>query len=94
MFAAACSDRSEHVARIAAPTAPPAASALRAAEASSTTQNTSVHWNEIARALVGSHNTNGPLASRVYALVSVAQFEASIASTDATDGTASPRQQR
>lgn len=82
MFAAACSDQSEHVTRIAAPTAPPAASALRAAEVSSTARNTSVQWNEVARTLVGSHNTNGPLASRVYALVSVAQFEASIALTE------------
>jgi PAP2 superfamily len=79
MFAAACSDQSEHVTRMAAPLA---ASALRAADASSSVGNTSVQWNEVARNLVGSHNTNGPLASRVYALVSVAQFEASIALND------------
>ena len=36
----------------------------------------SVLWNLTARNLVASHNTNGPLASRVYALVSVAQFSA------------------
>jgi membrane-associated phospholipid phosphatase len=36
----------------------------------------SVLWNQTARNLVASHNTNGPLASRVYALVSVAQFSA------------------
>jgi membrane-associated phospholipid phosphatase len=36
----------------------------------------SVLWNQTARDLVSSHNTNGPLASRVYALVSVAQFAA------------------
>jgi membrane-associated phospholipid phosphatase len=36
----------------------------------------SVLWNLTARHLVASHNTNGPLASRVYALVSVAQFSA------------------
>src|ERR1700730_13962928 len=36
----------------------------------------SVLWNQTARDLVASHNTNGPLASRVYALVSVAQFSA------------------
>jgi hypothetical protein len=36
----------------------------------------SVRWNQTARDLVASHNTNGPLASRVYALVSVAQFSA------------------
>ena len=42
-------------------------------------QTTSVRWNEIARTLVASHNTNAPLASRVYALVSVAQFTAVLA---------------
>jgi hypothetical protein len=42
--------------------------------------NVSVRWNATARSLVGSHNTNGPAASRVYALVSVAQF---VAATDA-----------
>jgi hypothetical protein len=36
----------------------------------------SVLWNQTARDLVAAHNTNGPLASRVYALVSVAQFSA------------------
>lgn len=41
-----------------------------------TTPLVSVHWNEIARTLVASHNTNGPMASRVYALVSVAQLAA------------------
>ena len=40
------------------------------------TPTTSVRWNEIARTLVASHNTNGPMASRVYALVSMAQFTA------------------
>jgi membrane-associated phospholipid phosphatase len=45
-------------------------------QASGPTPTTSVHWNEIARSLVASHNTNGPLASRVYALVSMAQLAA------------------
>jgi membrane-associated phospholipid phosphatase len=35
-----------------------------------------VRWNAIARSLVASHNTNGPLASRAYALVSMAQLGA------------------
>ncbi|HTE44474.1 MAG TPA: phosphatase PAP2 family protein [Gemmatimonadaceae bacterium] len=60
------------------------ASPARAAAASSKAStsitpaetNVSVHWNEIARSLVASHNTNGPMASRVYALVSVAQIVA------------------
>jgi PAP2 superfamily len=52
---------------------------LAAADASANHENTSVHWNEIARNLVASHNVNGPLASRVYALVSVAQFDAALA---------------
>src|SRR5262249_31207956 len=37
---------------------------------------TSVRWNQIARSLVASHNTNGPMASRAYALVSMAQLGA------------------
>jgi membrane-associated phospholipid phosphatase len=48
-----------------------------------TTPTVSVRWNEIARTLVASHNTNGPMASRVYALVSVAQLAA-------VSGTAGP----
>jgi membrane-associated phospholipid phosphatase len=40
------------------------------------TPSTSVRWNEIARSLVASHNTNGPMASRAYALVSMAQLAA------------------
>jgi membrane-associated phospholipid phosphatase len=35
-----------------------------------------VRWNEIARSLVVKHNTSAPLASRVYALLSVAQYDA------------------
>ena len=35
-----------------------------------------VRWNEIARSLVIKYSTNPPLASRVYALVSVAQYDA------------------
>ena len=66
-LATACSNPDDS-ARIVAPTARPTA------DASANRQNVSVHWNEIARDLVASHNTNGPLASRVYALVSVAQF--------------------
>jgi membrane-associated phospholipid phosphatase len=42
----------------------------------SSTPTTSVRWNEIARGLVASHNTNGPMASRVYALVSMAELAA------------------
>jgi membrane-associated phospholipid phosphatase len=39
----------------------------------------SVRWNEIARDLVAKHRTSHPQASRVYALVSVAQYDASVA---------------
>jgi membrane-associated phospholipid phosphatase len=67
----ACSDRSE-----ATFTAPAARSAGRDIQASSNDENVSVQWNGVARSLVASHNTNGPMASRVYALVSVAQFRA------------------
>ncbi len=38
-----------------------------------------VRWNEIARDLVAKHRTSAPAASRVYALVSVAQFDALLA---------------
>jgi membrane-associated phospholipid phosphatase len=58
------------------------ASALDAAP-QSPTPTTSVRWNEIARGLVASHNTNGPLASRVYALVSMAELAAVAAVDDA-----------
>jgi hypothetical protein len=42
---------------------------------------TTLRWNETARRLVASHNTSGPMASRVYALVSMAQL-AAVASVD------------
>jgi membrane-associated phospholipid phosphatase len=35
-----------------------------------------VRWNEVARDLVASHRTEPPMASRVYALLSVAQYDA------------------
>lgn len=38
-----------------------------------------VRWNEIARSLVIKTGTSGPMASRVYALVSVAQYDALVA---------------
>ena len=72
ILAVACSDANESVARIGAPGATSSTPRLELTEGSH--QNTSVQWNEVARALVASHNTNGPMASRVYALVSVAQF--------------------
>jgi membrane-associated phospholipid phosphatase len=40
----------------------------------------SVRWNEIARDLVARHRVQPVLASRVYALLSVAQYDASVAS--------------
>jgi membrane-associated phospholipid phosphatase len=39
----------------------------------------SLRWNEIARDLVAKHRTAPPLASRVYALLSVAQYDALVA---------------
>jgi membrane-associated phospholipid phosphatase len=75
--ASACSDHSTP----ATPTRPLTAE-FDAAKVPSAT--TSVRWNEIARSLVASHNTNGPMASRVYALVSVAQFTA-VNAVDAAD---------
>lgn len=40
--------------------------------------SSSVRWNEIARSLVIKHLTDPPMASRVYALVSVAQYDGMI----------------
>jgi hypothetical protein len=76
-LATACADQTESATAITAPSAH--AEFARRSTGAASGSNTSVHWNEVARALVASHNTNGPLASRVYALVSVAQFRASIA---------------
>jgi len=70
LVAAACSEQS----RLAEPRAAQVTADL--ARAISTTPTTSVRWNAIARSLVASHNTNGPLASRAYALVSMAQLAA------------------
>lgn len=68
----ACSDQN----RIVEPHALRVSTDLSRSAAEATTPPTSVRWNEIARSLVASHNTNGPLASRVYALVSMAQLDA------------------
>src|ERR1041385_3373807 len=76
-LAAACSDPTSTVGSGALPVH--AASADRATDAAASDRTTSVHWNEVARSLVASHNTNGPLAARVYALVSVAQLRAVLA---------------
>lgn len=76
-LATACADRDTGSPSIAEPMRYAAASHA-AAGVEADRQNTSVHWNAVARALVASHNTNGPLASRVYALVSAAQFAASL----------------
>jgi membrane-associated phospholipid phosphatase len=39
----------------------------------------SVRWNEIARDLVAKHRTDPPMAARLYALLSVAQYDALVA---------------
>lgn len=62
---------------------------LRARQARRTAENTaeaafwnagaSVHWNEIARDLVTKTRTNPPAAARVYAMLSVAQYDALVA---------------
>jgi membrane-associated phospholipid phosphatase len=78
----ACSDPSSSLAQIDAPIAlaPSVASAQRTTDDDGSNRpNVSVHWNEVARALVAARNTNTPMASRVYALVSVAQFDAATA---------------
>ena len=76
-FGTACSDRTDRVTRIVAPA--PASSSARSDDARSSDRNTSVQWNGIARALVAARNTGTPMASRTYALVSVAQFRAVVA---------------
>ena len=70
MIVAGCSDHPTTIARL-----HPSTFAADAAPASRA-PTTSVRWNEVARSLVASHNTNGPMASRVYALVSMAQLAA------------------
>jgi membrane-associated phospholipid phosphatase len=72
LLGAACTDQNGTIARI----SEPPRSAERTSDGEATRPNVSVRWNELARALVASHNTNTPMASRVYALVSVAQFQA------------------
>ncbi|MEP6622046.1 MAG: vanadium-dependent haloperoxidase [bacterium] len=57
-------------------TQPQLVSSRSSAETRSTNGTASVQWNKTALGLVASHNTNSPLASRVYALVSVAQLNA------------------
>jgi membrane-associated phospholipid phosphatase len=48
----------------------------QAAEASSWQESPVVRWNEIARGMVAKYNTSPPVASRLYALLSVAQHDA------------------
>ena len=72
---AGCSDQS----RLTQPR--PSSPVIDLTRLSSATPTTSVRWNAIARTLVASHNTNGPMASRVYALVSMAQL-AAVAAAD------------
>jgi membrane-associated phospholipid phosphatase len=42
-----------------------------------------IRWNEVARQLVTENNVNPPMASRTYALLSVAQYDASVTTWDA-----------
>jgi PAP2 superfamily len=39
---------------------------------------TTIYWNQLARELVGSHEIDPPRASRLYALLSIAQYEAGL----------------
>lgn len=79
----ACTERNADVTRIGAPRT---GSEQAAPDARTPRTNASIQFNEVARTLVASHNTNAPMASRVYALVSVAQFEAASAvKSDAHD---------
>ena len=73
--ATACSDHPS----VASPVHPLTESFDASSSSKTDAPTTSVRWNEIARGLVASHNTNGPMAARVYGLVSVAQFAAAVA---------------
>lgn len=81
LFATACSDRSGNATPLAGPSAQ-AMSADRSPTANPTRPNVSIRWNEVARSLVAARNNNAPIASRAYALVSVAQFAAVSAVND------------
>lgn len=48
----------------------------QATEASAWQESAVIRWNEIARGLVAKYNTSPPVASRLYALLSVAQHDA------------------
>jgi hypothetical protein len=39
-------------------------------------EGATIRWNEIAREMVASHKTDPPMASRTYALLSIAQYDA------------------
>jgi membrane-associated phospholipid phosphatase len=69
---AACSD--------ATITAPPSAADAVSAASGRAARLASVGWNARTRALVVEHRTDPPMASRIYALLSVSQYEASRAS--------------
>jgi membrane-associated phospholipid phosphatase len=87
LLGTACSDRNGNSAPLAAPNSQAvsdAVSADRSPNIDPSRPNISVRWNEVARSLVAARNTNAPLASRVYALVSVAQFGA-VAAVHGTD---------
>ena len=79
LLGVACSRDSESSAPLIAPNV---ATVDRRAGDNANRPNVSIHWNEVARSLVASHNLNGPMASRAYALVSVAQFGAVVALDD------------
>lgn len=87
---AACADRADSASRLAAP-APHGVEADRAGDAPAARPNLTVRWNATARALVAARNVNTPMASRVYALVSVAQFRAVTALRDMHRGVESDR---
>jgi membrane-associated phospholipid phosphatase len=83
MFGVACSDQSESATRLSAPLPISLSTPVPVrTESGASHRNVSVQWNEVARSLVASHNANGPMASRVYALVSVAQYASVLAVDD------------
>jgi membrane-associated phospholipid phosphatase len=52
--------------------------------------NSAIYWNEVARNLVAANRTTAPVALRVYAIVSVAQYNAAVTAEKGKDGSDHP----
>ncbi|HEX8849404.1 MAG TPA: vanadium-dependent haloperoxidase [Gemmatimonadaceae bacterium] len=86
--AAACSDR-----EITAPTAASDTPSVRQDRAPAALTAPSLAWNGLARDLVARRSVDPPMAARTYALLSVAQHDAVVATSDAIPGSARARKE-